>query len=205
MSHHLEQMRGGDIGHVEGRVLAQQDDVHLRKLDGFLRPEAVVVAALAAHLQRATPNPTCSPEPPTRPRGAGAVFVLDPRVPGSVDDAGAVVLGERGGDRVGRAVAAGDLDGDGLAYLGVGSASSDWASRGGAGLVYYAPLRGAVSASSAQATRYGGTADDDVGAAVAISPDLSGDGWGDLLLGGPGEDSGGDGAGSVYLFSGGGI
>ena len=29
----LQQMGGGDVGHVEGRVLAHQDDVHGRQID----------------------------------------------------------------------------------------------------------------------------------------------------------------------------
>ncbi len=40
----LEQMRGGDIGHVEGRILAQQDDVHGREVDALRRAEGEMVA-----------------------------------------------------------------------------------------------------------------------------------------------------------------
>jgi hypothetical protein len=37
-------MRRGDVGHVERRILAQQHNVHARKVDLFLRPELEMVA-----------------------------------------------------------------------------------------------------------------------------------------------------------------
>ena len=40
----LEQMRRGDIGHVEGRILAEMDDVELCQIDAPWMREAVVVA-----------------------------------------------------------------------------------------------------------------------------------------------------------------
>ena len=49
----VEQVRGRDVGEVEGRVLAHQDHVHGREVDDLGRPEADMVAALAADLERA--------------------------------------------------------------------------------------------------------------------------------------------------------
>ena len=48
----LEQMRGGDVGEVERRVLAQQDHVEGRKLDAPRLTQGKVVADLVAHRQR---------------------------------------------------------------------------------------------------------------------------------------------------------
>ena len=48
----LEHMGGGDIGHVERRVLAHQHHVHGRQIETLSRAEVVVIARLAAHLQR---------------------------------------------------------------------------------------------------------------------------------------------------------
>ena len=52
----LEQMRRGDIGHVERRVLAHQHHVHRRQIDDFRGPQRVVVAALTANLERLHPR-----------------------------------------------------------------------------------------------------------------------------------------------------
>ncbi|BBK39856.1 hypothetical protein STAQ_49340 [Allostella sp. ATCC 35155] len=49
----LQEMGRRDVGHVEGRVLPHQDDVHGGEVDRLPRAEAVVVALLAPHLQRA--------------------------------------------------------------------------------------------------------------------------------------------------------
>ena len=48
----LQHMRGGDVGHVEGRVLAQQHDVEFRQVDHLGGAEAEVVALLAPELHR---------------------------------------------------------------------------------------------------------------------------------------------------------
>ena len=48
----LEQMRGRDVGHVERRVLAQQDDVEFGQLGALRLAEREVVADLVAHLER---------------------------------------------------------------------------------------------------------------------------------------------------------
>ncbi len=48
----LEQMGRGDIGHVEGRILAQQHHVHGRKVDPFRFAQREVVALLVAQFHR---------------------------------------------------------------------------------------------------------------------------------------------------------
>ncbi len=47
---HLQQMRRRDIGHVEGRVLAHQDDVRVGQIDARFRAQGEMVAGLAPHL-----------------------------------------------------------------------------------------------------------------------------------------------------------
>jgi len=48
----LEQVRRGDVGHVEGRVLAQQHHVHGGQIDTLGRAERVVIALDVAQLHR---------------------------------------------------------------------------------------------------------------------------------------------------------
>lgn len=48
----LEQMGRGDVAHVEGRILAQVNDVHLRQIDALLVAEREMIALDLAHLQR---------------------------------------------------------------------------------------------------------------------------------------------------------
>ena len=48
----LEQMRRGDVVHVEGRVLAQQDDVHFGQVGAGGVAERVMVALDVADRQR---------------------------------------------------------------------------------------------------------------------------------------------------------
>ena len=45
----LQQVRGGDVGHVERRVLAQQDGVELGEVHRARIGEPVVVAGLVLH------------------------------------------------------------------------------------------------------------------------------------------------------------
>ena len=49
----LEEMRRRDIGHVEGRVLAHQDDVHGGEIDAFGCAERRVTTFFAPHRQPA--------------------------------------------------------------------------------------------------------------------------------------------------------
>ena len=55
-AHMLEEMRRGDIGHVEGRILAHQDHVHGCEVEGLEGAEAEMIAALAPHLEPARPR-----------------------------------------------------------------------------------------------------------------------------------------------------
>ncbi len=53
----LEQMRRGDVGEVEGRVLAEQHDVESGEIDEIGRPQGEVVALVLAHRDRLDGRP----------------------------------------------------------------------------------------------------------------------------------------------------
>ncbi len=118
---------------------------------------------------------------------------------GSVADAGVELIGEGDSGGAGNAVAAGDLDGDGLADLVVGASSQDatYESSGAA----YVVLAPAASTSLAAADgRFTGTDDRTyAGRSVATPGDVDGDGLGDLLVG---EPTGGGGYGAAWLVPG---
>src|ERR1700757_4960190 len=47
-------MRGGDVGHIEGRILSHQDHVDPGKVEFLKGAKAMVIALPALHLERAT-------------------------------------------------------------------------------------------------------------------------------------------------------
>ena len=47
----LQNVGGGDVGHVEGRVLAHQHDVHAGEIDGLRRAEGEVIAGFPTNLE----------------------------------------------------------------------------------------------------------------------------------------------------------
>ena len=133
---------------------------------------------------------------------AGAAYVvLGPGIGGAdLASADAKLLGVAAGDGAGGAlVAAGDVYGTGFDDILVGAAEAE----GGSGAAYLvlAPLSGSLSLAEADTIVFGEAAGDQVGGSLAVG-DADGDGSPDLLIGAPGESSGGSGAGAGYLLLG---
>ncbi len=118
----------------------------------------------------------------------------------TLTQAEATYWGDAAYDRASGALAAGgDLDGDGLPDLAVGSPGDDSAgSDAGSVTVIIEPLSGSGALHSAGFLLLGESSDDEVGHALIIS-DLDDDQVADLIIGAPGEGSGGDGAGATYV------
>jgi hypothetical protein len=109
--------------------------------------------------------------------------------------------GASDGDRVGIAVAGGDLDGDGIADLVLGALHPEDATRG-AVHVLYGPVLAACPARDSDVRFDGEAAGDLAGFALARAGDTDGDGLDDLFIGAHGSDAGGPGAGAAYLVRG---
>jgi hypothetical protein len=136
---------------------------------------------------------------------AGAAYLVAGPIPADLDleTQSVKLIGENTGDGAGMAIAAADLDGDGLGDFVIGAASGD-AGGSGAGTVYFVsgPLTANLDLSRADALLTGESASDVAGSDVDASGDVDGDGIRDLLIAAPGDHGGGYGAGAVYLVLG---
>ncbi len=112
--------------------------------------------------------------------------------PAVLSDVGLPRAGAAADDRLGAALAVADMDGDGLLDLVTGAPGA----AGGAGRVamWAGPLSGAAAVDEGTVQRDGGATGDAAGAALAAGADVDGDGYGDVLIGAPGADSGAGGA-----------
>ncbi|MCK6528940.1 Ig-like domain-containing protein [Myxococcota bacterium] len=139
--------------------------------------------------------------------GTGRVHVvLGGSLPAYLDlgAADGTIAGAAADDHAGVDVSiAGDVDGDGYDDLLIGAPFQHAAGTesGGAYLVL-GPALGESDLSTAAAWFKGGAPGDLAGQAVAIVPDLDGDGYDEVLVGAPGADAGGSGSGAAYLFYG---
>ncbi len=100
----------------------------------------------------------------------------------------------------------GDINGDGAADLGVGARGSDGgATDGGAAYLLYGPLSGGDGLDGADAVFYGTSAGDLAGTAVSGAGDVDGDGFLDLLMGGPAADGAETSSGAAWVVLGSGM
>jgi hypothetical protein len=134
---------------------------------------------------------------------AGAAYlVLGPM--DEVEDVGAAdarFVGTAEWGYAGRHVdGAGDVDGDGAAEVLVGAPAEAEAGPG-AVYVFFGPMDGLQFLSDANAILRG-DGDDRAGQALAGVGDVDGDGSPDVLIGGPGDDDGGEDAGAAWLVLG---
>ncbi|MFZ5478863.1 MAG: integrin alpha, partial [Myxococcota bacterium] len=128
--------------------------------------------------------------------GAAYLFVAPRSGTVSASAATATLLGEAASDLAGEGLAGGeDLDGDGLSDLVVGASG---AGSYGRVYVFHGPVTGTVSLSAADARIDGSYLLEQLGEAIALLPDLAGDGYPDLLLGS--EHAADEGA--AYVFAG---
>ena len=205
-------LRGGAAGDSAGRSVSSAGDVNG---DGF---DDLIVGAPAgdaggenagvAHVVLGRASGFGSLE------GGRAVLDLGSLAPSD----GFVILGDLPGDAAGWSAApAGDVNGDGYADLIVGGRLAD---RGGldAGEAYvvYGQAGGfgtlvdgrrVIDLSSLVAADgfviQGDAQSDHAGSSVSSAGDVNGDGFDDLIIGAPGSDAGGNGAGVAYVVFGG--
>ncbi len=100
-------------------------------------------------------------------------------------------------DYAGRALATGDINGDGTDDLLVGTQDRD---AGEVALIYRPDVGDNLA--NADATFTGETADDAYGAAL-LATDFDADGQDDFVIGAPGNDDAGNRAGAIYVWAGG--
>ncbi len=147
-----------------------------------------------------------APESDLSGTASGVVYLLmGPATAGaSLAAADALLTAEDGGDELGTAVAdAGDVDGDGVRDLLLGAPYEASAhSQGGAGYLLLGPVTGDLDLSLADGKFRAEDSADHLGSAVAGVGDLDADGYDDLLLGAPDEDTAGSAAGAAYVVLG---
>ena len=137
---------------------------------------------------------------------AGAAYLFLGPVSGDlhISSADTVLYGEADYDMAGSWVgSAGDMDGDGFDDLAIGAyAESSAASLAGAAYVVRGPVLGTVDLATSDAKLVGEEADDFAGSSVATAGDANGDGYDDLLVGAPGDDTVATDAGAAYVLYG---
>ncbi|MFH1469053.1 MAG: FG-GAP-like repeat-containing protein [Pseudomonadota bacterium] len=142
---------------------------------------------------------------PTNGRNAGAAYVLlGPVERGtySLVYSDVKFVGEAMGDTLSRLEGAGDMDGDGVGDLLLCAQYEDTAGRdAGAAYLVLGPPEGPWDLADAEAKILAEAAGDGLMRAMR-GGDLDADGFPDLLIGCPGDDTAGSGAGAAYVLTG---
>ncbi len=137
----------------------------------------------------------------------GAAYVLRGPLTGESQElakAQGIFSGDTDGVLVGYSVAgAGDVDGDGCADVLAGAPQTDMAADGnGVAFLMLGPLSGSFCSCGSDAKLYGVDSGEAAGSSVALPGDLNLDGYGDLLIGGPGLVSARGATGGAYVVLG---
>lgn len=135
----------------------------------------------------------------------GAAYLMYGPLNGAIPMASAdlVLRGESAGDVAGADVEGlGDVNGDGLDDIGVGaSGRSEYGVDAGMAYVLTTPLGGTMTLADADA-RLGGAAYQNAGVTISTAGDTNQDGYGDILVGAPFDDTNNTNAGMVYFVPG---
>ena len=133
----------------------------------------------------------------------GQVFLFHGPLAGErlASTADAIITGSFPNESFGAAVAAGDLNGDGINDVIAGAPRFPLNQADtGRTYVFYGPISGSINASEADAIIFGENLNDAFGRAVAAGGDLNGDGLEDLVAGA--DQLFNQGNGKAYVFSG---
>ncbi len=144
--------------------------------------------------------------PGARSGGAvGGAYIFHGTATGGLDVSAADVslFGDVVGEQAGATLAAGDVNDDGVPDLVVGSCPPPTAVTSvGRAFVFLGPVTSSGNLEDGALTLEGVDEDDALGCSLSASGDITGDSIVDLLVGVPGEDSGGRDAGGVWLYTG---
>jgi Putative metal-binding motif/FG-GAP repeat len=133
---------------------------------------------------------------------AGSAYVVEGPATGttSLADGVTVIRATQAYSYLGTELRADDMDGDGTAELIVGASGDNTGGTGaGAAFLFLLPSTGTLYTSDAAATFVGEDGSDEAGQGIAFG-DLNSDGKKDLVLGAPGESTGGGYAGAFYVL-----
>jgi hypothetical protein len=137
---------------------------------------------------------------------SGAVYLFHGPMAGNINlaFAAAKMTGESAGSYAGWAVdGAGDINRDGYADILIGAHGADGAGdASGVAYVVFGPVEGDMSLADADVRLEGEAAYDSAGLSVAGIGDINRDGYPDIAIGAPGNDSATLDAGATYIFRG---